>query len=144
MANVLAQQDIVITTAAIPGRKAPVLITKEMVDAMKPGTVIVDLAAETGGNCELTELDQTVVHNGVTILGPSNVPGSAATHASQMYGTNIENLLKLIVDNEGQLNLDFDDEIVRDTVVAHQGEVANARLRDLLSLPPLAATEEAQ
>ncbi|QYJ94443.1 Re/Si-specific NAD(P)(+) transhydrogenase subunit alpha [Shewanella spartinae] len=144
MANVLAQQDIVITTAAIPGRKAPVLITKEMVDAMKPGTVIVDLAAETGGNCELTELDQTVVHNGVTILGPSNVPGSAATHASQMYGTNIENLLKLLVDNEGQLNLDFDDEIVRDTVVAHQGEVANARLRDLLSLPPLAATEEAQ
>ncbi|QYJ90666.1 Re/Si-specific NAD(P)(+) transhydrogenase subunit alpha [Shewanella halotolerans] len=144
MANVLAQQDIVITTAAIPGRKAPVLITKEMVDAMKPGTVIVDLAAETGGNCELTELDQTVVHNGVTILGPSNVPGSAATHASQMYGTNIENLLKLIVDDEGQLNLDFEDEIVRDTVVAHQGEVANARLRDLLSLPPLAATEEAQ
>ncbi|MCG9754799.1 Re/Si-specific NAD(P)(+) transhydrogenase subunit alpha [Shewanella insulae] len=144
MANVLAQQDIVITTAAIPGRKAPVLITKEMVDAMKPGTVIVDLAAETGGNCELTELDQTVVHNGVTILGPSNVPGSAATHASQMYGTNIENLLKLIVDDEGQLNLDFDDEIVRDTVVTHQGEVVNARLRDLLSLPPLAATEEAQ
>ncbi|MCG9738168.1 Re/Si-specific NAD(P)(+) transhydrogenase subunit alpha [Shewanella insulae] len=144
MANVLAQQDIVITTAAIPGRKAPVLITKEMVDAMKPGTVIVDLAAETGGNCELTQLDETVVHNGVTILGPSNVPGSAATHASQMYGTNIENLLKLIVDDEGQLNLDFDDEIVRDTVVTHQGEVVNARLRDLLSLPPLAATEEAQ
>ncbi|CAM3943003.1 Re/Si-specific NAD(P)(+) transhydrogenase subunit alpha [Shewanella aquimarina] len=144
MANVLAQQDIVITTAAIPGRKAPVLITKEMVDAMKPGTVIVDLAAETGGNCELTELDQTVVHNGVTILGPSNVPGSAATHASQMYGTNIENLLKLIVDDEGQLQLDFDDEIVRDTVVTHQGEVVNARLRDLLSLPLLAATEEAQ
>ncbi|MXR70905.1 Re/Si-specific NAD(P)(+) transhydrogenase subunit alpha [Shewanella sp. JBTF-M18] len=144
MANVLAQQDIVITTAAIPGRKAPVLITKEMVDAMKPGTVIVDLAAETGGNCELTQLDETVVHNGVTVLGPSNVPGSAATHASQMYGTNIENLLKLIVDDEGQLNLDFDDEIVRDTVVTHQGEVVNARLRDLLSLPPLAATEEAQ
>ncbi|MCG9747723.1 Re/Si-specific NAD(P)(+) transhydrogenase subunit alpha [Shewanella sp. Isolate8] len=144
MANVLAQQDIVITTAAIPGRKAPVLITKEMVDAMKPGTVIVDLAAETGGNCELTELDQTVVHNGVTILGPSNVAGSAATHASQMYGTNIENLLKLIVDDEGQLQLDFDDEIVRDTVVTHQGEVVNARLRDLLSLPSLAATEEAQ
>ncbi|KIO38145.1 Re/Si-specific NAD(P)(+) transhydrogenase subunit alpha [Shewanella sp. cp20] len=144
MANVLAQQDIVITTAAIPGRKAPVLITKEMVDAMKPGTVIVDLAAETGGNCELTQLDETVVHNGVTILGPSNVPGSAATHASQMYGTNIENLLKLIVDDEGQLQLDFDDEIVRDTVVTHQGEVVNARLRDLLSLPSLAATEEAQ
>lgn len=144
MANVLAQQDIVITTAAIPGRKAPVLITEAMVDAMKPGTVIVDLAAETGGNCELTQLDETVIHNGVTILGPSNVPGSAATHASQMYGTNIENLLKLIVDDEGQLLLDFEDEIVRDTVVAHQGEVVNARLRDLLALPPLAATEEAQ
>ncbi|WP_428618086.1 Re/Si-specific NAD(P)(+) transhydrogenase subunit alpha [Shewanella sp.] len=144
MANVLAQQDIVITTAAIPGRKAPVLITEAMVDAMKPGTVIVDLAAETGGNCELTQLDETVIHNGVTILGPSNVPGSAATHASQMYGTNIENLLKLIVDDEGQLQLDFEDEIVRDTVVAHQGEVVNARLRDLLALPPLAATEEAQ
>lgn len=101
MANVLAQQDIVITTAAIPGRKAPILITKEMVDGMKNGTIIVDLAAETGGNCELTEVDKEVVYHGVTILGPSNVPGSAANHASQMYGTNIENLLKLLVDKEG-------------------------------------------
>lgn len=149
MANVLAQQDIVITTAAIPGRKAPILITKEMVDGMKSGTIIVDLAAETGGNCELTEVDKEVVYKGVTILGPSNVPGSAANHASQMYGTNIENLLKLIVDNDGVLHLDFDDEIVNDTVVAHKGEVASARLRDLLGLPaqeptPEAATPEAK
>lgn len=149
MANVLAQQDIVITTAAIPGRKAPILITKEMVDGMKSGTIIVDLAAETGGNCELTEVDKEVIYKGVTILGPSNVPGSAANHASQMYGTNIENLLKLIVDNDGVLHLDFDDEIVHDTVVAHKGEVASARLRDLLGLPaqeptPEAATPEAK
>lgn len=137
MANVLAQQDIVITTAAIPGRKAPILITKEMVDGMKSGTIIVDLAAETGGNCELTELDKEVVYNGVTILGPSNVPGSAANHASQMYGTNIENLLKLLVTKDGELNLDFEDEIVKDTVVAYQGEVASERLRDLLGLPAL-------
>ncbi|MCL1058788.1 Re/Si-specific NAD(P)(+) transhydrogenase subunit alpha [Shewanella gelidimarina] len=137
MANVLAQQDIVITTAAIPGRKAPILITKEMVDGMKNGTIIVDLAAETGGNCELTEVDKEVVYKGVTILGPSNVPGSAANHASQMYGTNIENLLKLLVDKEGVLTLDFEDEIVRDTVVAHQGEVASSRLRDILGLPAL-------
>ncbi|MFT5789180.1 MAG: NAD(P) transhydrogenase subunit alpha [Shewanella sp.] len=149
MANVLAQQDIVITTAAIPGRKAPILITKEMVDGMKNGTIIVDLAAETGGNCELTEVDKEVVYNGVTILGPSNVPGSAANHASQMYGTNIENLLKLLVDKEGVLHLDFEDEIVKDTVVAYQGEVASARLRDILGLPAQepaveAATPEAK
>ena len=138
MANVLAQQDIVITTAAIPGRKAPILITKEMVDSMKPGTIIVDLAAETGGNCELTQLDKEVVHNGVLILGPSNVPGTAATHASQMYGTNIENLLKLLVTKDGELNLDFEDEIIKDTVVAYQGDVSSARLRELLGLEPLA------
>ena len=142
MANVLAQQDIVITTAAIPGRKAPILITKEMVDGMKNGTIIVDLAAETGGNCELTELDKEVVYKGVTILGPSNVPGTAANHASQMYGTNIENLLKLLVSKEGELNLDFEDEIIRDTVVAHKGEVVSTRLRELLGLPALEVTSE--
>ncbi|QLE86777.1 Re/Si-specific NAD(P)(+) transhydrogenase subunit alpha [Shewanella sp. Scap07] len=142
MANVLAQQDIVITTAAIPGRKAPILITKEMVDGMKQGTIIVDLAAETGGNCELTQLDQVVVHKGVTILGPSNVPGSAATHASQMYGTNIENLLKLMVNDDGDLVLDFEDEIVQDTVATYQKQVTNARLRELLELPALNADNQ--
>ena len=84
-----------ITTAAIPGRKAPVLITKEMVDGMKSGTIIVDLAAESGGNCELTQVDEVIMHNGVMILGPSNVPSTAANHASQMYGKNVENLLNL-------------------------------------------------
>ena len=146
MANVLAQQDIVITTAAIPGRKAPVLITKEMVDGMKSGTIIVDLAAESGGNCELTQVDEVIMHNGVMILGPSNVPSTAANHASQMYGKNVENLLNLLVNKEGELVLDFEDEIVRDTVVAHDNDVSSARLRDLLGLapiePPEAASEE--
>ncbi|BDM65559.1 NAD(P) transhydrogenase subunit alpha [Shewanella sp. NFH-SH190041] len=147
MANVLAQQDVVITTAAIPGRKAPVLITKAMVDAMKPGTVIVDLAAETGGNCELTQAGEIVVHQGVTILGPKNIPGSAATHASQMYGTNVENLLKLLLDAEGKLQLDFADEIINDTVVTHQGELVNARLRELAGMPalnPAPVTEDSE
>lgn len=141
MANVLAQQDVVITTAAIPGRKAPVLVTKAMVEAMKPGAVIVDLAAETGGNCELTKAGEVVIHNGVTILGPKNIAGSAATHASQMYGTNLENLLKLLLDNEGQLQLDFEDEIVKDTVVSHGGALVNARLRELAGMPVLTEPE---
>ncbi|ARD23667.1 NAD(P) transhydrogenase subunit alpha [Shewanella japonica] len=141
MANVLAQQDIVITTAAIPGRKAPVLITKEMVDGMKSGTIIVDLAAESGGNCELTQVDEVIMHNGVMILGPSNVPSTAANHASQMYGKNVENLLNLLINNEGELVLDFEDEIVRDTVVAHGNDVSSARLRELLNLAPLTAPE---
>ena len=142
MANVLAQQDVVITTAAIPGRKAPVLVTKAMVEAMKPGSVIVDLAAETGGNCELTRAGEEVVHNGVIILGPKNIAGTAATHASQMYGTNLENLLKLLLDDEGQLKLDFEDEIVRDTVVSHGGVMVNARLRELAGMPPLETPQE--
>ncbi len=142
MANVLAQQDIVITTAAIPGRKAPILITKEMLDGMKPGTIIVDLAAETGGNCELTELDKAVNHQGVTIIGPANIASSAANHASQMYGTNLENLLKLLVSDEGELNLDFEDEIVKDTVVSYQEQVINPRIRDLLKLPALNEPKE--
>ncbi|MGI2260743.1 Re/Si-specific NAD(P)(+) transhydrogenase subunit alpha [Shewanella sp. GXUN23E] len=141
MANVLAQQDVVITTAAIPGRKAPVLVTREMVDAMKPGTVIVDLAAETGGNCELTQAGEVVLYNGVTILGPKNIAGTAATHASQMYGTNLENLLKLLLDNDGKLQLNFDDEIIKDTVVCHGGELINSRLRELAGLPALAAPQ---
>ncbi|WP_025821097.1 Re/Si-specific NAD(P)(+) transhydrogenase subunit alpha [Shewanella marina] len=142
MANVLAQQDIVITTAAIPGRKAPVLITAAMVEAMKPGTIIVDLAAETGGNCELTQKGVEVNHNGVIIMGPENIAGTAANHASQMYGTNIEHLLNLIIDKEGVLTLDFEDEIIRETLVAHDHQVINNRVRQLLDLAPLATTEQ--
>jgi NAD(P) transhydrogenase subunit alpha len=131
--------DVVITTAAVPGAKSPILVTTDMVKAMKPGSVIVDLAAERGGNCELTKLGETVVEHGVTIIGPANVPSTVAHHASQMFGKNMENLLNLLIDKEGKLNLDFDDEIVRETVVAHDGDVPHARMRQLLNLPELAA-----
>lgn len=142
MAEVLSQQDVVITTAAVPGKKSPILVTAEMVESMKPGAIIVDLAAEKGGNCELTRLDEVVTANGVTILGPKNVPSSVAFHASQLYGKNIENLLALLVDKEGNLNLDFEDEIIRETVVSHSGDVAQPRLRELLGMPALAAAQD--
>ena len=132
MTEVLAQQDIVITTAAVPGAKSPILVTAEMVKRMKPGAIIVDLAAERGGNCELTELNQTVVAEGITIIGPENIPASVPQHASQMYGKNMENLLKLLIDEQCQLNLDFDDEIIAETVIAHNGEVPHPRLRERL------------
>ena len=134
MADILAQQDVVITTAAIPGRKAPILITKEMVAQMKPGSVIVDLAAETGGNCELTQLGEVIEVNGVTISGPNNIVVTTATHGSQMFGTNLENLIKLMLDDEANLQFDFEDEIVRDTVTAYNGDVVNPRIRELLGL----------
>ncbi len=141
MAKVLAEQDVVITTAAVPGAKSPVLVTAEMVRTMKPGAVIIDLAAERGGNCELTKLNEVIVENGVTIVGPENVPSMVPFHASQMYGKNVENLLKLLLNKEGQLNIDFDDEIVKETVVANQGEVPHARMRSLLGLPEIKVTE---
>lgn len=139
MTEVISRMDVVITTAAVPGAKSPILVTADMVKAMKPGSVIVDLAAERGGNCELTKLGETVVEHGVTIIGPANVPSTVAHHASQMFGKNMENLLNLLIDKEGKLNLDFDDEIVRETVVAHDGDVPHARMRQLLNLPELAA-----
>jgi len=108
-----------------------------MVKAMKPGAVIVDLAAERGGNCDLTEQGKTVVAHDVTILGPENIPSDLAFHASQMYGKNMQTLLELILDDEGNLSLDFNDEIVAGTVVAHQGEVPHAYMRKLLNLPEL-------
>ena len=137
MTEVVAQQDIIITTAAIPGAKSPILVTEDMVKAMKPGAVIVDLAAERGGNCDLTEQGKTVVAHDVTILGPENIPSDLAFHASQMYGKNMQTLLELILDDEGNLSLDFNDEIVAGTVVAHQGEVPHAHMRKLLNLPEL-------
>ncbi len=138
MADVLAQQDVVITTAAIPGAKSPVLVTAEMVKRMKPGSVIVDLAAERGGNCELTKLGEVVVENGVTILGPENVPATVAFHASQMYGKNVENTLVHLIDKEGNLTYDMEDEIIVGTLVAHEGDVPHARMRELLNLAPKA------
>ena len=141
MTAVVAEQDIIITTAAIPGAKSPILVTEDMVKAMKPGSVIVDLAAERGGNCDLTEQGKAVVVHGVTILGPENVPSELAYHASQMYGKNMQTLLELILDEEGNLNLDFNDEIVAGTVVAHKGEIPHPHMRKLLGLPEIKASE---
>ena len=148
MTEVVKEMDVIVTTAAVPGAKSPILVTEDMVKAMKPGSIIVDLAAERGGNCELTESGKTVVKHGVTIIGPENVPSSVAFHASQMFGKNMENLLNLLIDDNGELQLDFEDEIVAETVISHDGDVPQARLRDILGLPALAkpepeATEEA-
>jgi NAD(P) transhydrogenase subunit alpha len=136
MTEVVARQDIIITTAAIPGAKSPILVTEDMLKAMKAGSVLVDLAAERGGNCESTQMGKTVVAHGVTIVGPENLASDAAFHASQMYGNNIQTLLELILE-EGQINLDFEDEIVAGTVIAHGGEVPHPYMRKLLDLPSL-------
>jgi NAD(P) transhydrogenase subunit alpha len=141
MTAVVAEQDIIITTAAIPGAKSPILVTEDMVVAMKPGSVIVDLAAERGGNCDLTEQGQTIVAHGVTIIGPENVPSDLPYHASQMYGKNMETLLGLILSDNGELELNFDDEIVAGTVVAHHGEIPHGHMRKLLDLPELNTTK---
>jgi NAD(P) transhydrogenase subunit alpha len=117
LANVLAEQNVVITTAAVPGRKAPILITREMAARMAPGSVLVDIAAERGGNCELTRPGETVIENGVSILGPVNLASTIPYHASQMYAKNIATFLKYLV-KDGKLTLNPDDEIVRATLVA--------------------------
>jgi NAD(P) transhydrogenase subunit alpha len=123
----------VISTAAVPGKKAPILITREMVEAMAPGSLIVDIAAERGGNCELTRPGETVEHGGVRILGPLNLPSTIPYHASQMYARNIATFLKYLV-KDGQLALDREDEIVRETLVTHQGEVVHPRVRESMGL----------
>lgn len=140
LARVVAESDVVITTAAIPGKPSPRLITADAVRGMRPGSVIIDLAAERGGNCELTQADQRVVDSGVTILGPTNLASDAPNHASQMFSANLTNLLKHIV-RDGAVQYDMQDEITRDTVVARGGEVVNPRIRDLLGLAPLPAPE---
>lgn len=131
LTKALATTDVVITTAAIPGKKAPILITAEMVRAMPPGSVLVDLAAERGGNCELTRPGQSVVERGVTILGPLNLPGSVPYHASQMYAKNISTLMLSML-KDGKFQPNFDDEVVRETCVARGGEVTHPRVRELL------------
>lgn len=113
----IAKSDLVVTTALIPGRPAPVLITRDMVDGMKTGSVIVDIAAEQGGNCELTKAGETVVHKGVHILGPVNLPAQLASHASQLYAKNLQNLLALLI-KDGALHLDFNDDIIAESVVS--------------------------
>ena len=139
----IAEQDVVITTAVIPGKKAPTLVTKEMVAGMSPGSVIVDLAAERGGNCELTRPGEKVIEHGVTIIGWLNLASSVPYHASQMYARNLSTLLALLV-KDGKLQLNLKDDIIRETLVTQGGEIVNARLREFFSLPALAAKEEAQ
>jgi NAD(P) transhydrogenase subunit alpha len=136
MGKVVADSDVVITTAAVPGKPAPVLVTAEMVRWMSPGSVIVDLAAERGGNCELTRPDETIVDAGVTIIGSTNLPSMVACHASEMYSRNVASFLKLLV-KDGQLAIDADDEIIRDTMVTRNGQVVHHRVRELLGLGPM-------
>ena len=124
--------DLVITTAQIPGRPAPRLITEEMVDSMKPGSVIVDLAAASGGNCAITREGETVVRNGVKVMGPANLPAEIPVHASQMFSKNVETLLKELV-NDGELSLDFEDEIVAATCVTHAGEIRHGPTKERLA-----------
>lgn len=140
MASVVAESDVVITTAAIPGKPSPLLITADAVRGMSTGGVIVDLATERGGNCELSQADVRVVEHGVTILGPTNLPAEVPNHASQMYSNNVTKfLLNLIKDGKVELNLE--DEIIRDTLVAHGGQLLNTRMRDILGMAPLPEPE---
>jgi NAD(P) transhydrogenase subunit alpha len=137
MLRVVAASDVVITTALIPGKKAPTLVTEDMVDGMTPGSVIVDLAAERGGNCALTRPDDLVVHRGVTILGPSNPAALVPNHASQMYAKNIITFLNHLLGKDGAskpaLELDLSDEITRETLLARGGEIVHGRIKDLLT-----------
>jgi NAD(P) transhydrogenase subunit alpha len=123
------QANVVITTAQIPGREAPVLITKETVAAMQPGAVIVDLAASTGGNCELTENDKTIISSGVSIIGNSNFASTMPSDASKMLGNNYLNFLNMMIDDEGKVNIDVDDEIVQHTCITRDGAIVNERLK---------------
>jgi len=130
--DALADTDIVITTAQIPGREAPVLITEDMVKTMKYGSVIVDLASESGGNCELSEAGETVLAHGVQILGPSNLPTSIPVHSSQMYSRNIVTLISEFLGEDGELQLDFENDVVGPSTVTHGGEVRNERVQSAM------------
>jgi H+-translocating NAD(P) transhydrogenase subunit alpha len=138
LGQVVAESDVVITAAVIPGKKSPVLVTKEMVARMAPGSVIVDVAAERGGNCEFTRRGEVVVEHGVTIIGWGNLASTVPYHASQMYARNISAFL-LHLAPEGKLRLNMADEIVRGTLVTHGGEIVNERVREFFGLPALAA-----
>jgi len=135
--RVVADSDIVITAAVIPGKTSPVLITADMVNGMAPGSVIVDLAAERGGNCELTRTGETIKVGGVTIIGAINLATSVPYHASQMYARNVSTFLLYMV-KEGKLQMNLQDEIVRETMITNGGEVVNARVREFFKMPALA------
>ena len=138
LGKVVAESDVVITAAVIPGKKPPILVTKEMVASMAPGSVIVDLAGERGGNCELTRPGEIAVEHGVTIIGWFNLASTVPYHASQMYARNVSAFLLHLV-KDGKLQLDLEDEIIRETMLTRSGEVVNARVREFFSLPPLPA-----
>ncbi len=131
--NQATKSDVVICTAQIPGKKAPILIQKKTVEEMKPGSVIIDLAASTGGNCELTEDKKTIQVNGVQIIGQSEYPSTMPIDASKMFGKNVINLIKLMVDKSGALQLNFDDEIVSGCCITHKNEIINQRVKSIIS-----------
>lgn len=129
IAESIAKADIVITTAQIPGKKAPILITEEMIKAMRPGSVIIDIAAATGGNTPLTKNNETVIYNDVSIVGNSNLPATMPADASRMYGKNVFNFLQLIITKEGQLNLNWDDDLVKGSCITHNGALIHERIK---------------
>ena len=127
-----AKSDVIICTAQIPGKKAPVLVTKKTVESMKSGSVIVDLAASTGGNCEVTKDGETIEHNNVKIIGRSDLPSAMSSDSSKMFGQNVINFLKLIIDEEGNMNLNFEDDIIKGTCVTHEKQIVNERLKEFI------------
>ena len=135
IAESVAKSDIIITTAQIPGKKAPVLLTKQMIDAMKNGSVIIDLASATGGNTEMTKNNEIINYNGVNIVGNSMLAASMPYDASKLYGKNIVNFLQLIIDKEGNLNLNFDDDLVKGTCIIHEGKIVNEKVKVTSSQP---------
>jgi NAD(P) transhydrogenase subunit alpha len=137
LGKVVQESDVVIATAVIPGKKAPILVTEDMVKGMAPGSVVLDLAAERGGNCDITEAGKTVIKHGVTIIGPINLASTVPYHASMMYARNITAFLTHLI-KEQKLNLNLADEIVRETLLTSGGEIAQARVREFLKLPALA------
>ena len=139
LTRVVAESDVVITAAVIPGKKSPVLVTADMVKGMAPGSVIVDLAAERGGNCELTRTGETVIEQGVTIIGAINLATSVPYHASQMYARNLTTYLTYMV-KDGKLQRNLQDEIIRETLITDAGEIVNARVREFFKMPALAPT----
>ena len=136
LTEVIREQDVLITTAAVPGKKAPILVTAQMAGAMAPGSVIVDIAAERGGNCELTRPGETVIHQGIHILGPTNVASAMPYHASQMYSANVTSLLKLMIAKDGTLKLNREDEIIQGTLVTHNKEVVHAQVTETMGAAP--------
>jgi NAD(P) transhydrogenase subunit alpha len=127
----VAKSDIIITTAQIPGKKAPVLITEEMLNIMRNGSLIVDISAATGGNTPFTKNNETIIYNGVTIIGNSNLPARMPSDASKLYGKNVLNFLQLIIDKEGNINLNWEDDLVKGSCITHNGEVVHEKMKEI-------------